>query len=149
MFKRRFQKTDIQKMNSKQLSCSIVLLVSFLIFGGCSPETRVAPDRLVVRGIVTLDGEPLKEGSIMFTSPEDIADGIGSSASIKDGVYEAKVTLGEKTVKINAVVVTGTAEVEGWEDTEELIPAKYNNETTLKASVGDNQTEFDFKLESN
>jgi len=125
--------------------CVLVVLICGLI--GCGGSKRVLPDRNLVSGNVTLDGESLKQGSITFVSIDDIASGLVASANIIDGHYEVQVTPGEKNVEINCFMkVPGGSEIEG--EYAEFIPEKYNSKTTLQATVGGEKSEFDFDLKA-
>ena len=95
---------------------------------GASVDSRL-PSRDEVSGTVTLDGEMIDNGSITFFSEEDAARGIQASATTKKGKYEILVTLGLKKVRINQTVESRHNFFE------DLVPAKYNNETTLEADV--------------
>ena len=106
---------------------------------GSSEDSRL-PSRDAVSGTVTLDGNKVDGGSITFFAEKDVAAGIQASASIKDGKYEILVTPGLKKVKINQTVETQTNIFEN------LIPAKYNSETTLEANVSQENKQFNFEL---
>ena len=127
-------------------SAVVLTMVSCFFLTGCGKK-RVLPDREVVTGTVTLDDVPLKEGSITFASEEDIAMGLPSSAAIVDGKYEAKVSAGLKQVKISCFAKTaGTSVID--EEFKQLIPAKYNDKSTLEANVSPDKTEFNYELDS-
>ena len=110
--------------------------------------------RVEVRGEVTLDGEPLKTGAITF-----IPTGKGPSAgtTIQDGAYVVDAAKGpspgEYKVEIDSSQPTGKKVVgtdgETMEDEyENVIPAKYNRQTTLKVVLepdGDNEHNFPLK----
>jgi len=106
---------------------------------GASVDSRL-PSRDEVSGTVTLDGEMIDNGSITFFSEEDAARGIQASATIKEGKYEILVTPGLKKVRINQTVESRPNFFE------DLVPAKYNNETTLEADVSAENRQFDFEL---
>ena len=73
-----------------------LVLVALVAFSGCSDG------KVVVRGMVTVDGQPIEEGSISL----EPADGQGPTTGglIKEGKYElignAAVTPGDKIVRI-------------------------------------------------
>src|SRR5215218_5444766 len=119
-------------------ACSFFVLVSALGCGGGSAGT--------VSGTVTLGGEPLKEGTVRFVP----ADGQGqtTTAAVKDGKFSAAVPAGEVRVEFSAPKVIGTRKMYDTPDspvvneTAELVPARYNVQSTLKIVVkGGSQTE--------
>src|SRR5262249_29853840 len=113
---------------------------------GCSGQGGVS-------GTVTLDDQPLKEGTIRFVP----ADGKSqtAAATITDGKYSAPVPRGEMKVEISAPKATGkkikaydTPDSPVIEETVELLPDRYNVKTELKVTVkGGSQTE-NFSLKS-
>jgi len=122
----------------------------FVAIAGCSPEAGPQlPPTYKVIGAVTLDGEPVQEGSIVFESEEDLAAGHPpGTADIKGGKYEANVSAGKKKVSIMAEKEIGPPDETGVAPTEEIIPAKYNENTTLECEVKKGENKFDFELES-
>ena len=119
----------------------IVVGACLLPLIGCgSPDKARLPNRDTVSGTVTLDGQPVENGSITFFSEEDAARGIQASASIKDGKYEILVTQGLKKVKISQTVETRP------DVRENVIPAKYNSKTELDADVSEENRQFDYEL---
>lgn len=116
---------------------AVVCCISMGCFGG---DERPLPSRLSVSGSVTLDGEPLKEATISFVSEADMAHGLPVATSIINGKYEFKVTPGKKMVKVSQFVIDAIVP--------ELIPAKYNQNSTLEANVTPENNTFDFKLTS-
>jgi hypothetical protein len=107
-----------------------------------------------VSGEVTLDGQPLKQGLIKF----DPVDGKTPTADAKviDGKYTAeKVPVGDKIVRISASKVVGKHKMyekapdSPWvEDTEEVLPPRYNVQSDLKMTIGTGSQEKNFPLTS-
>jgi hypothetical protein len=100
--------------------------------GGCQGD----PSQGTVQGEVTFDGQPLKEGSIRF-SPVD-GQSATAGARISDGKFTAKVPVGKHKVEINAPKATGRKMRAGDEmvdELTELLPPKYNSQSTLDADV--------------
>lgn len=60
-----------------------VPLVASLFLVGCNSETPTG----VVRGVVTLDGNRLENGSVSFSTPDGKQRGTGA---VVDGAYEVK-----------------------------------------------------------
>jgi hypothetical protein len=125
------------------LFCLCALLAGQM--SGCSkPPTQGA-----VTGSVTLDGQPLKSGTIRFDAVDNRAP--AADASIIDGKYTAIVPPGDKRVTITSPKVVGkrkmydTADSPTIDVTEELLPKRYNSQTelTLTVKAGDQEHPFD------
>ena len=125
----------------------LALGLAALIAGGCG-----GPSRAQVRGIVTLDGKRVPDGSIEFFP----INGVGQSAgtAIKDGVYQLEASVGEMKVVINASEVVGQQKAYDTPDSplidivRSAIPARYNTHSTLKATLVVGANDVNFELES-
>lgn len=124
----------------------IALSLTCLLGCGSGSQERTS----TVSGTVKLNGEPLAAGTITFESPEDLKVGRASAAAeIKNGHYELKSTPGQKTVRISAPEEFGKPDETGTRNTRELLPAKYNANSTLKKNVtAEGPNQFDFELKS-
>ncbi len=124
----------------------IAVLCSTLI--GCSSK----PGQATVSGTVTLDAQPLKTGIIRFVPVDGQTP--TADATILDGKFAAKVPPGEKRVEIMAPKVVGTKKLYETPDSpavdivEELLPARYNLQSTLTITVVKGEQTKDFPLES-
>src|SRR5207244_1949536 len=100
---------------------------------GIVASDREGPRRYAVRGRVTFDGAPLKNGYLIVrpVSPHDRAEG----AEIKGGSYELRAKPGAVKVEITADKETGEVGCKGEKITKNFIPAEYNTATTLQAEV--------------
>jgi hypothetical protein len=117
-------------------------VLALLLAAGCGGGSTGS-----VSGTVTLGSDPLKEGTITFTP----ADGKGQtvSAPIKDGKFSASLPVGDMKVQISAPRPTGkkrkmydTPDSPEVEEMGELVPEKYNTQSTLTLKVkGGSQTE--------
>jgi len=136
------------------LSCpSCLLLFSIAsFFVGCSAES--GPLEHTVSGTVNLDGQPLADGSILFVDPQGKIKSY--YANIQGGAYRTEVQAGKWQVQISAYRKSKTemipnADGTGEEPaTEQYLPARYNEETTLEANVtagGANTFNFDLNSE--
>lgn len=125
---------------------SIFALLSFLSLAGCGGNPHDLPPN-TVSGTVMLDGTPIKQGTIVFESPQDIAEGISGSAEIVDGKYHTTTTTGKKTVRISASVPEGSPDATGVQPMRETVPAKFNTNSKLSEEVkaGENTIDFDLK----
>jgi hypothetical protein len=125
---------------------------------GCSGSSSDDLPREAVSGTVTLDGKPLVDGSIQFAPAADsVGPQVGGGSPIADGQFsisrENGLVPGAYKVSINA----GDAKREeqakgpvrkGLGLAKELIPAKYNSQTTLSAEVnkgGSDNLNFDLQ----
>jgi hypothetical protein len=106
------------------------------------------PKLYPVTGKVTFNGEPVKEGRVLFRMQG--AGGRSYSAAITDGTYNLKSEAGSAAVEITASRIipgkfdksNGTPEPVG----EMYIPKMYNSATTLKAEVKPESNTIPFDL---
>jgi hypothetical protein len=117
---------------------------------GCGQGGRVS-----VEGTVTLDGKPLKEGTVQFT-PLAGTNGPTAGANIVDGKFvvppQGGPFVGKFQVQITAAGKTGR-KVPGpfgrglMEEYKQVLPPRYNTASELKADVTANgPNHFDFAL---
>ncbi|HWL08432.1 MAG TPA: hypothetical protein VNQ76_08510 [Planctomicrobium sp.] len=112
--------------------------------GGASPKLGK------VRGIVTLDQQPLANALVSFYP----ADGRPSMGMTDDqGVYELTFTEAQKGAIVgNHIVRITTAQTSGEgidpAKAKEILPARYHEDSELTANVkaGDNSLNFDLKM---
>ncbi|QDV49262.1 hypothetical protein [Gimesia fumaroli] len=137
----------------KTLSFCLILMCTAGMLVGCGGASD-APVTYPVSGNVTLDGEPLAEGNIIF---RDAAGKAASAAGkIENGEFSFEAVAGKKAVVITATrEVPGKTAVGGAPDEppvpaiEQYIPDTYNEKTTLEAGVSDSgANEFTFDLKS-
>jgi hypothetical protein len=132
-------------MNGRSNLLLVVLAFASSVLG-CNSE----PSQSTVKGSVTLDGQPLTEGRITFIAVN--ADVQTAEAKIASGQYEAVVLPGEKRVEIRAPKVTGKQKMYDTPDSPtvdvvtELLPSRYNVDSTLTMTVGDGDQEKSFEL---
>jgi hypothetical protein len=106
--------------------------------------------QLPVTGEVTLDGQPLKSGSIQF-EPVNNSATTASGTVIENGKYslseENGLDAGEYRVAISSAGTTSAPSMDGGGVAEELIPALYNEKSSLAATVKETgENHFVFKL---
>ena len=109
------------------------------------------PELAAVSGTVTLDGTPLPNALVVF-NPGNARPSEGRTND--EGYYELQYTRERYGAIIGTHQVMITSKVgvdeEGNEivDEQELVPAKYNTETTLSQEVESGSHVFDFDLKS-
>lgn len=121
-------------------------LILASVLAGCSSKHAGG----TVKGTVTLDGQPLVAGQILFVAVDQASP--SAEATITAGQFEALVPPGEKRVEIRAPKVTGKKKMYDTPDsptvdvTVELLPAKYNVNSELKMTVDGSAQEQKFDL---
>lgn len=124
----------------------MLLLLAVGLLVGCASGPN-EPTPVTVTGTVLLDGKPLESGTITFSATDGRPPAEGT---IANGAYSLKVPPGERRVEIRRYVDLKDKKGPGGETlTMDTIPSKYNNESTLKATVtAEGPNEFGFKIES-
>ena len=146
----------------KQLSPCVLAITFFLLGCGGGGSTYEGEQRAAISGVVTLDGQPVKVGTIAFI-PEDSSKRrsgttiVGGEYSLTEGkgpefgphqvVISAKVEDAEKVVEVLDIDGKGTGEFAP--ATTETIPEKYNEQTELKLEVDAADMTANFDLQSN
>jgi hypothetical protein len=111
------------------------LLLTLVALAGCGDNSGLVE----VKGTVTLDGAPLEKGAISFTPVDRKTRTAG--ANIVAGSYSAQVPVGTMKVAISAGKVVGKKPLYDRPGSrerdviEEMVPAKYNEETELRLEV--------------
>ena len=124
---------------------SLPLLLSVALLAGCTEaETRTG----TVGGKVTLDGEPLESGTLLFMDDQGRAD---SAELGTGGTFELHLEPG--TYKVSVAPAPSMDPVEVSEETREEkspIPKKYHDFGTsqLTAEVKDGDSSLAFELKS-
>jgi hypothetical protein len=127
--------------------CSVSALLCFTVIG-CSSSGSV-------EGNVTIDGTPVDGGEISFTKQLDKGNATTLRGSIDSGKYSVKSSTfvpGEYTVVILWNKKTGKQIMSSdppnkIDETIQMIPKKYNTESTTKVDLkaGTNTQNFDLK----
>ncbi|QDU09972.1 hypothetical protein [Gimesia aquarii] len=125
------------------------------LFSGCG-GVRDAPDRRIVKGIVTLNGEPLEGAAIRFL-PQPT--GPVAAGKVKNGMYEISnkggVPLGKHRVEIKGIPILpddtdgkSLGEIDAATKPAISIPEKYHTNSELEATVEAGSEPFivDFEL---
>lgn len=124
--------------------------MSLVLAGGCNSK----PPTGTVAGEVTLAGEPIKDGSILFIP----ADGQGQTggAPIKDGKFVAEqVPVAKMKVEIHGNRATGkkikaydTPDSPVSDEIVEMVPMRYNFQTELTLDVKPGTQEVKYELKA-
>ena len=124
------------------------------IITGCGPA--VDPGYHPVSGTVTLDGAPLVDAVVAFQPTGEGSSGTGRTD--ENGTYilyyasqRPGAKVGENRVVISKESIASSGDDEFAVVTEEegeLLPARYNRETELTATVTDSDNVIDFALTS-
>jgi hypothetical protein len=124
-----------------------LLMLGCLVAAGCGSEDGLAS----VKGVVTLNGQPLADATVEFRPMADEA-APSSGQTDADGYYELQYTFdtpgavpGEHAV---AVRTSGTFfDDRGIErERRETVPAKYNARSELRRTVDPGKNTIDFDL---
>ncbi|QDV51286.1 carboxypeptidase-like regulatory domain-containing protein [Gimesia fumaroli] len=142
-------------MQFNLLKFNACLLSTIVLLTGCSGDTDSRP-AVEIKGTVTLDGAPLKQASIQFTSPKT---GESAYANLdQNGQYSITFPKADIGSAYEITITPPVVEEENAmalaekpkEKTATKIPAKYSSRTTsgLKAKVeqaGANEANFELK----
>lgn len=134
------------------MTSRITKLVGVLLLAATLANCSSKPAGGTVKGTVTLDGQPLAAGQILFVAVDQSTP--SAEATIAAGQFEALVPPGEKRVEIRSPKVTGKRKAYDTPDSPtvdtvvELLPAKYNVNSELKMTVDGTAQEQNFDLQS-
>jgi len=123
------------------------MAVMVLVGAGCRGAQAPPEELAQVTGRITLDGQPLVEGDITF-EPEKGAASLGSTDSngnyklIYNAHFDGAV-VGHHIVRISKIGKPGTEF-----DTVNMISAKFNEKSTLDATVNPGENTINFELKS-
>jgi hypothetical protein len=125
------------------------------LLAGCGQEDPL--QRVAVSGMVTLDGQPVKQGMIQF-QPEGPGVSTAGAAGITDGSYSLAKSEGLEPGKYTVMITStpppsapppGGMPGDPVAPPKETIPARYNAKTELSADVTkEGPNTFDFPLKS-
>ena len=148
--------SGVALIRCKAILATGIVAAAMLTMAGCGPKS----DRLAVSGNVSLNGAPLDNGTIRFTSigSEKL---VSSGTMIQDGAYyipqEKGLLAGTYHVELSSpdksappVMARARPGGPGIPVAPDRIPAEYNLDSKQSIEVtpdGDNQ--FDFSIDSN
>ena len=124
-------------------STKLLMVVILACLVGCSDN---GPPMGQVKGRVTLDGIPIKEGVINFFSKDGSTKTV--STFILNGEYDVMVPVGSQRVEISCVSVP---ELKAGQNPEtligrEIIPSRYNSSSELELEVSQSMDTVNFEL---
>lgn len=143
---------SMERVTRLVLPVLALVVATSIVLTGCLRGTD-GVDRVVVRGTVTYNGKPVKDGNIRFV-PQHGAKAPVSGGSIVNGQYEigmrGGVPVGKHHVEITSFrkLPKRYADApEGMVPKEQLLPKKYNTETELEQEIISGQSlTLDFPL---
>jgi len=121
-----------------------LMLIGCLCFApwltGCGGDSDLAD----VRGVVTLDGQPLPKAFVSFT-PQGSGGTVTFGKTAEDGSYRMFFTDDEPGAYIGSNLVSiSTGDV----TVKEVVPTAYNSQSELLADVVAGKNEFNYDLKS-
>ncbi|MEM7558237.1 MAG: carboxypeptidase-like regulatory domain-containing protein [Planctomycetota bacterium] len=131
-------------MKSHSIIATCFIFSAGLFFTGCDAGN---PNLAQVTGKVTLDGKPLVEAELVFT-PSDQTGGSSMASTDEEGNYTLFYSASETGAWIGDHSVTITKTDDREEGVFQLVPPKYNDQSTLTAAVvkgEDNVKNFDLE----
>lgn len=142
--------------NTRSMQLLIGLLPALIaVLAGCNASNT---HQATVSGHVTLDGQSVEQGSILFT-PIDGTPGVVTGGEIKDGQYRLVAAkgpaVGWNRVEVRAVRKTGKMIPKGLGGTGEMVAEqveavapRFNAQSTLKIEVKPGENTADFEVTS-
>jgi hypothetical protein len=123
----------------------IFFVLPCLALAFCFGCTEAGPKMAKVSGTVQMDGQPMKEGTVMFRS---VAEGTLDQIEVKDGKFEGEAHPGDRRVEI-AQLETVVLDPQ-MNSTRQInhVAKEFNDNSTLTAKVnpgGPNNFTFEVK----
>ena len=131
-------------------AAACIMMILGAATAGCGRTGRPQPERFPVKGMVTLDGEPLAEGRIEFKT---ISTGFIDGMLVKNGTFAGRAVAGDRRVEFSVMkqvpfkgaAMPGTTPPDTMP--EESLPKHLNVNSTLSATVSPTgPNEFRFEL---
>jgi hypothetical protein len=126
---------------------ALVLPAGFCFLAGCS-DGGPKLEKTKVQGKVTLDGQPLPAGKIVFTKDGEIP----VELAINDGKYEGEAYAGHNHLQFAVYKPIGKANPKNTPGAEEgqsmqnILPSRYNQESKEFRQLAAGENTFDFEL---
>jgi hypothetical protein len=127
----------------------LCLVLVALGAAGCSQ----GPAKVAIHGKVTLNEQPVSDGTIRFIPVDGKTPTPGPDPEIKDGSYEATLPAGSYRVEVHWPKVVRREPMYGPDSPlkdvfEEQMPRKFNIDSKLTRQVEPTTTELNFELKS-
>lgn len=139
-------KNRLQMFGHLAIVCGVLGLAA-----GCSSAPDDMPDVAPVSGKVLLDGKPLADARVTF-QPESGRPATATTNAEGEYVMQYNVDVPGAKIGKHKVQISKTNDTKDENGevikSEEIVPAKYNRETTLEETVEDKDNVIDFNLES-
>ena len=137
-------------LSPRLLRCTGLVFTVCTLLAGCSGTPEDQPDTASVKGLVVMEGEPI-EGAVVTFAPDAGRPSTGITNS--QGIFELAYNPTTKGAKIgkHTVRISTARYVENPDGTttemKEVIPAKYNESSSLTVEVKPGENDFPFKLD--
>ena len=124
----------------------LMIALPFAVLAGCGTSSD-GPEIAPVSGVVTLDGKPVTNASVVFESSNGV---VAFGNTNGEGVYELNYLDGQKGAEVgsNTVRIETVLDAPPPANYRDPIPAKYNQRSELKADVQPGQNTHDFALQT-
>jgi hypothetical protein len=142
------QRCALSIMELQKKNYFVGLLLIGLSIVGCGEAVKMPPLGQV-KGVVTMDGQPLANAVVSFEPAKGRPSGATTNAEGKYELIYVETTrgalVGEHAVRITTYVEEGSPQAQTFKET---IPKKYNLKSELKENVKAGSNKIDFNLES-
>jgi hypothetical protein len=138
--------------NHPRLPAALALTVTLAFLGGCGGGSG----RSAVQGTVTIDGEPVDGGAIVFLPDGEAGQRVPAGGEIVGGKYSVPAERGpfpgkcrvEITwkKKTGRQIVSPSDAPNKVDETVQVVPIIYNSSTTLKEDVQPGSNTFNYTL---
>lgn len=145
MMKPSWEGIDMGHCRCMRMSFSLAVVVAMLA-GGCGPK---GPTKITIRGAVTLDGEPLPTGQVVFIHADPSVGAAGGA--IVNGSFTVTTYKGAHAVEVHCMqqrprpIPPGGRPEDGITEVS-IIPRRYNEETELTFDVQSPEDRPEFAL---
>ncbi len=127
------------------ITACFLAMASAVFLPGCGAGGDL-PDLGEVKGVVTLDAQPLSGAQVQFL-PQSGRPSVAETGA--DGSYRLRYTTDEYGAVVGSHTVKINTAVDGRDDpSTEKVPARYNAESELTADVQPGSNEINFDLQS-
>lgn len=140
-------------MNTRCIQNTLAIVMLAVVQVGCG-QKPTGPERGVVHGKITLDGNPIANGTVSFVAMAPDG-GPAWATSLKDGQFvsgDVGPVVGKSRVEVRARRQASAQPQNPDGDWKggyvEAVPDRYNAHSTLEVDVRPGENTFDFDLKS-